>query len=35
LGALAWSHFGWAGVCAAAVGMLAVAGIRYLLPAPR
>jgi predicted MFS family arabinose efflux permease len=35
LGALAWSHFGWAGVCGAATGMLAVAAIRYLLPAPR
>jgi predicted MFS family arabinose efflux permease len=35
LGALAWSHFGWAGVCAAAVALLAVAGLRYLLPAPR
>jgi predicted MFS family arabinose efflux permease len=34
LGAWAWSHYGWAGVCGAAVGMLAVAATRYLLPAP-
>jgi predicted MFS family arabinose efflux permease len=34
LGAWAWSHYGWAGVCGAAVAMLAVAGTRYLLPAP-
>jgi len=35
LGALAWSRFGWAGVCGAAVAMLAVAGTRYLMPAPK
>ena len=35
LGGWAWSAFGWAGVCLAAVGMLAVAGVRWLLPAPR
>ena len=35
LGAWAWSHFGWAGVCGAAVAMLSLAGLRYALPAPR
>ncbi|HEX7854755.1 MAG TPA: MFS transporter [Sphingobium sp.] len=34
LGAWAWSHYGWGGVCLAAVAMLSVAFVRWLLPAP-
>jgi predicted MFS family arabinose efflux permease len=34
LGAAAWSRFGWGGVCGAAVLMLAVAAVRWLLPEP-
>jgi predicted MFS family arabinose efflux permease len=33
-GAWAWSRFAWSGVCAAAVAMLGIALIRWLLPAP-
>jgi len=33
LGAWAWTAFGWAGVCGAAVGMLAIALLRWLMPA--
>jgi predicted MFS family arabinose efflux permease len=35
LGAWAWSRFQWGGVCAAAVAMLTVALVRWLLPAPK
>ncbi|MDW9248033.1 MFS transporter [Burkholderia cepacia] len=35
LGAAAWSRFGWAGVCGSAVLMLVVAGVRWLMPAPK
>ncbi len=34
LGAWAWSSFGWTGVCGAALAMLLIALIRWLLPSP-
>lgn len=34
-GAWAWSAYQWAGVCAAAVLMLLIASVKWLMPAPR